>query len=305
MRIRAAQALAVIAQHDYALIKDRVLEPWSASNRRIQHQAAAWLLEAMVLEGTVAEKVKDLLRRWSRSGDELKRAVAVRAYGTAVARSEPLDAIRGVRFSAADPLLGALPELALREMYLLGLTREVMTELPLWMRGFPADAGAGRPDPGAGLPGTARDERLAGPYDLLWRLAHAPDEVGVGMPEVAALWHLACQHEPPAAPPGRCSASGRRAAATIPGCAAPSPGWPTSSRRRPTPTNSAPGSASTAAGGPRISTRRRRSDLSTPNAGGWEKPAPPEGAFSARLVAQVVRRLIGFLRRSRAAACPR
>lgn len=195
VRIRAVQALAVIAQYDYALIKDRVLEVWSSSNRRIQHQAAAWLLEAMVLEGTVAEKVKLLLRRWSRSGDELKRAVAVRAYGTAVARSEPLDAIRGVRFSAADPWLHALPELALREMYMLGLTREVMTELPLWMRGFPLmRERAGRSLVRISQIRRIRDDESRGPYDLLWRLANAPDEVGVDSTEVVALWHLACQH---------------------------------------------------------------------------------------------------------------
>jgi hypothetical protein len=196
VRIRAVQALAVIAQHDYALIKDRVLEVWSTSRRPIEHQAAAWLLEAMVLEGTVAEKVRDLLRRWSRSGDERKRAVAVRAYGTAVARHEPSDAVRGVRFSAADPWLGALPELALREMYMLGLTREVTAELPLWMRGFPLmRERSGRALVRISRVRRIRDGESPGPYDLLWRLACAPDEVGIGMPEVAALWHMACRHE--------------------------------------------------------------------------------------------------------------
>ncbi len=195
VRIRAVQALAVIGQHDYPLIKGRVLEVWSSSNRRIQHQAAAWLLEAMVLEGTVAEKVKLLLRRWSRSGDVLKRAVAVRAYGTAVARSESLDAIRGVRFSAADPRLDALPELALREMYMLGLTREVMTELPLWMRGFPLMRDrAGRALVRISRVRRVRDGEAREPYDLLWRLGNTPDELGVDMAEVVSLWHLACQH---------------------------------------------------------------------------------------------------------------
>jgi hypothetical protein len=194
VRVRASQALAVIARHDYALIKERVLEPWSTSFRPIEHQAAAWLLEAMVLGDTVAEKVQDLLRRWSRSGDRRKRALAVRAYGTAVALSEPVDAIRGVRFSAVDPWLGALPELAMCEMYRLGLTREVMTELLLWMRGFPAM----RERSGRVLVRVSRvrtDSGSPAPYDLLWRLAHAPDEVGIGMPDVAALWHVACRDE--------------------------------------------------------------------------------------------------------------
>jgi len=194
VRIRASQALAVIARHDYALIKQRVLEPWSMSYRPTDHQAAAWLLEAMIQGDTMTSKVQELLRRWSRSGERRKRALAVRAYGTAVALGEPVDAIRGVRFSAGDPFLGAQPELAMYEMYRLGLTREVMTELVFWMRGFPAM----RERSGRVLVRVSQVRREGDsptPYDLLWRLAHAPDEVGIGMPAVAALWHMACRHE--------------------------------------------------------------------------------------------------------------
>lgn len=195
VRIRASQALAVIARHDYALIKEQVLEPWSTSFRAIDHQAAAWLLEAMVQGGTAAGKVQELLRRWSRSGDRRKRALAVRAYGTAVALGEPDDAIRGVRFSAVDPFLGAQPELAMYEMYRLGLTREVMNELLLWMRGFPAmRERSGRVL--VRISRVLRDGASPTPcYDLLWRLAHAPDEVGIGVPTISALWHMACRHE--------------------------------------------------------------------------------------------------------------
>jgi hypothetical protein len=194
VRIRASQALAVIARHDYTLIKQRVLEPWSQSFRPIDHQAAAWVLEAMVRGDTMTGKVHELLRRWSRSGDRRKRALAVRAYGTAVALGEPLDAIRGVRVSAVDPFLGALPELAMYEMYRLGLAREVMSELLFWMRGFPAM----RERSGRVLVRISqirRDGDAPAAYDLLWRLAHTPDEVDIGMPAVATLWHMACRHD--------------------------------------------------------------------------------------------------------------
>jgi hypothetical protein len=195
VRIRASQALAVIARHDYALVRQRVLEPWSTSYRAIDHQAAAWLLEAMARGDTIAAtKVHELLRRWSRSGDRRKRALAVRAYGTAIARGEPLDAIRGIRFSAVDPFLGAQPELAMYEMYRLGLTRDVMTELLFWTRGFPAM----RERSGRVLIRVSRVRRegaRSAPFDLLWRLAHAPDDVGIGLSAVAALWHMACRHE--------------------------------------------------------------------------------------------------------------
>jgi len=196
VRIRAVQALAVIAKYDYALVKARVLEVWSISDRPVEHQAAAWLLEAMVLEGTVAEKVKKLLRRWSRSGEVRKRMVALRAYGTQVAKEMPDDAILGVRWSATDPWLSVLPELALYEMYVLGLTKQVTTELQLWMRGFPVM----RARVGRLLVRISRVQRVAdgatkGPYDLLWLLAFKPDELGIDLPGIAALWHMACLHE--------------------------------------------------------------------------------------------------------------
>ena len=100
----------------------------------------------------------------------------------------------GVRFSAVDPFLGAQPELAMYEMYRLDLAREVMAELLFWMRGFPAM----RERSGRVLVRVSRVRRgddSSAPYDLLWRLAHTPDEVGIDMPAVAALWHMACRHE--------------------------------------------------------------------------------------------------------------
>ena len=197
VRIRAVQALAYIAAHDYSLIKQRVLDEWSANGSRlIERLAASWLLEAMVLDGAAASKVTDLLRHWSRS-DPGKRAVAVRAYGTAIASKVPEDAIQGVRISAVVPVgLGSLPEAALCEMYQLGLTREVTEELAQWRQGFPAM----RERAGKALVRISQFRRIAegesdGPYDLLWLLAHAPDKVGASMTELAEVWLLACSHE--------------------------------------------------------------------------------------------------------------
>jgi hypothetical protein len=203
VRIRATQALAFIARHDYPQIRDRVLYPWSDSGRPIQHQAAAWLLEAATLDGAVVDRVQALLWRWSRSGDREKRAIAVRAYGTAAAKPSPEEAIRGVRFSAADTSFGALPELALREMYVLGLHQEVLKELTFWTRAFPpmreragrvliriarvtrtSDNGQDDSDNGTG--------RKAVCFDLLWRMANEPDKTGIDLLALASLWRLAC-----------------------------------------------------------------------------------------------------------------
>lgn len=197
VRIRAVQALAFLAAHDYALVKERVLDAWSSrGSRPVEHLAAAWLLEALVLDGALTDKVRDLLRRWSRSSDRSKRAVAVRAYGTAIAREMPKDAIAGIRISAVLSGLGSLPELALYEMYLLRQTREVTEELTVWMQSLPEM----RERAGRVLVRISRLRRIAegesdGAYDLLWLLAHTPDELGASLAQTAGLWQLACTHE--------------------------------------------------------------------------------------------------------------
>jgi hypothetical protein len=195
VRVRAVQALAYIAAHDYPLVKQRVLDVWSRKGgRNVERLAAAWLLEAMVLDGAAADEVKKLLRQWSRS-EPGKRAVAVRAYGTEIATSMRDDAIQGVRISAVLPG-GTLPEAALCEMYRLGLTKEVIGELPKWRQGLPAM----RNRAGKALVRIAELRRITegepdGPFDLLWRLAYEPDQVGAPIAELAELWMLACSDE--------------------------------------------------------------------------------------------------------------
>jgi hypothetical protein len=197
VRIRAVQALAYIAAHDYPLIKQRVLDVWSSKgSRHVEHLAASWLLEAIVLDGVAADKVTELLLLWSRK-DILKRTVAVRAYGTAIASRVPKEAIQGVRISAVLPVgLGSLPEAALCEMYRLGLTREVTEELTQWRLGFPVM----RARAALALVRISQFRRIAegesdGPYSLLWLLAHDPDKVGASMTELAEVWLLACSDE--------------------------------------------------------------------------------------------------------------
>lgn len=214
VRIRAVQALAYIAAHDYGLIRQRVLNEWSAKDsRRVEHLVAAWLLEAMVLDGTSPDDVADLVRRWSRSPEPAKREVAVFAYGTVIAFKATQDATMGIRLSAALGDLGDLPDRMLCEMYALrlqgevardlglaadgsaelSLTRQATEELAAWRQGYPATRlRAGRTlvriaqvrRPGAG--------DADGPYDLLWLMAHDPNRVGASLRQLAELWLLAC-----------------------------------------------------------------------------------------------------------------
>ena len=132
VRLRAAQALGYIALRDYAHIKNNVLNPWSESERAIEHQAAAWRPQAAVLadrpDGPMRERVGKLLEDWSRRRPWQKRAIAVRAYGTSIGTGTGEAA--GGRPSR-DPLLGGRPRLRVATR-----TRPDRT-----VRGWPASAG--------------------------------------------------------------------------------------------------------------------------------------------------------------------
>jgi hypothetical protein len=217
VRARAAQSLAFISAHDFRSIRAVVLRPWSSDQSRpVEHQAASWLLEAAATadttNGQVSRQVQDLLRRWSRSGDVYKQAIAVRTYGTTVGMLDPDVAIQGIRISAADPFIRALPELALGELYLCAadpsfrvlperqldegdadrLRKAVLRELLFWTHAFPAM----RERVGSALVRVSW-VRQAGSeqrsYDLLWRMASRPRTAGIDLADLAELWMIACQ----------------------------------------------------------------------------------------------------------------
>ena len=200
VRLRAAQALGYIALRDYAHIKNNVLNPWSESERAIEHQAAAWLLEAAVLadrpDGPMRERVGKLLEDWSRRRPWQKRAIAVRAYGTSIGTGtgEAAEAARaGIRFSAADPDFGLLPELALTELYAGGQHQLVMRELELWSNASPVIRE--RVGPALVLISLVRQNEQSESYDLLWRTAHQPTSAGVELDTLGRLWKSACVQE--------------------------------------------------------------------------------------------------------------
>lgn len=197
VRVRAAQALGYIAIRDYAYIKGNVLNPWSDSDRAIEHQAAAWLLEAAVVadrpDGPMKKRVERLLEDWSRRRQWQKRAIAVRAYGTRIGTGAPQAARAGIRFSAADPDFGLLPELALTELYAGGQYRLAMRELDLWSNASPViRERVGR---ALVLVSLVRQDEQPGRYDLLWRTAHQPASAGVDLDTLGRLWKIACVQE--------------------------------------------------------------------------------------------------------------
>jgi hypothetical protein len=201
IRVRAAQALAYIAVRDYRHVKANVLDRWSESDRLIEHQAAAWLLEAAVAAdvpgGRMKARADALLRRWSRLMDERpKRAIAVRAYG--IGAGDPEAALSGIRISAADPYFGTLPELALSQLYADGRHRIVMRELVFWTRAYPVMRE--RVGPALVRISWILHADQPGCYDLLWRMAHEPASADLELDALGRLWKIACEQEESSGP---------------------------------------------------------------------------------------------------------
>ncbi|MGH3244542.1 MAG: hypothetical protein ACRDNL_29520 [Spirillospora sp.] len=141
-RVRAVQALALIAAKDYGQIRDKVLRDWSKSGRNWHHECAAWLLEAMILFGRpelrrVAEKE---LRSLARSLRKSERAVALRTYGTRITDEERLGrALEDVHGSIGvlRGRFGTLIAQCLRDLYELGHREPVLDSLVKRVRMLP------------------------------------------------------------------------------------------------------------------------------------------------------------------------
>ncbi|GAA3133278.1 hypothetical protein [Streptosporangium carneum] len=199
VQVRYAQSLAVIAADDFDVIREQVIEPWGKSENPDVHRAAAWLLEALVIswqEGRAHEnrvkQVRALLRRWARSTELGKQAVAIRSYGTHIATAFPEEAIRGVRIGAADPRqnFASLVERALTEMYLQGLHGKVLEEITNWTVLAPMRRRAARTWVRLARLRATPAERTSAVFDIQWRQAHEPGLLDAEM--LALLWAMAC-----------------------------------------------------------------------------------------------------------------
>lgn len=142
-RVRAVQALAVIAAQDYTQIRAKVLRNWSKSVKNRHHECAAWLLEAMILFGVPAlQRVAEReLRSLSRSLRKSERAVALRAYGTRITNNEArLDAALEAVRESVGVLRGRYGQLipqCLRDLYELGHRKPVLIFMVKLFRQLP------------------------------------------------------------------------------------------------------------------------------------------------------------------------
>ena len=198
-RVRAVQALALIAARDYEQVRDKVLRQWSKQARNRPQECAAWLLEAMIRFGDDAlrRKAERELRRLSRSRRKSERAVALRAYGTRITDERRLDeALDAVQMAVwqLKGRYGRLVAQTLRDLYWLGHRERVLKSLADQVRQHthpPVRLNAAR--------AVVRIARLpAGRGHDLLRFLHTLPHVGplaeLTLPDVADLWWYACDH---------------------------------------------------------------------------------------------------------------
>ncbi|WUH98627.1 hypothetical protein OHR68_34765 [Spirillospora sp. NBC_00431] len=199
-RVRAVQALALIAAKDYGQIRDKVLRDWSKSGKNWHHECAAWLLEAMILFGSqeLRRAAEKELRSLARSLRKSERAVALRAYGTRITDVERLDrALEDVHGSIGvlRGRFGTLIAQCLRDLYELGHREPVLDSLVKrvrWLPIPPVQEQAART-----VVRIARLRSGGGDHDLL-RFAHTlphgtgDEDEGLTLAGIAELWWYAC-----------------------------------------------------------------------------------------------------------------
>jgi len=134
---RGALAIGRLAAFDYPQIYRDVLEPWSKQDRKGLHQAAAWVLETLYLDGRHRHRVYELLRVWTRGRRWQQRAIAVRAYGTRIGEDHPGEALRDIGDAALLDVAGShsyrrFVDNALIELYDRDLRGQVLATLYRW-----------------------------------------------------------------------------------------------------------------------------------------------------------------------------
>ncbi|MFI7627777.1 hypothetical protein [Microbispora rosea] len=80
-RMKAAEAIGLLATYDFLAVRDRFLEEWRDSDKFERRELAAWALASAARDPQVEPRVLECLRRWARNGRRAQ-SVVIRAYGS-------------------------------------------------------------------------------------------------------------------------------------------------------------------------------------------------------------------------------
>ena len=134
VRERAAAAVGYLASHGFGYVLDLIIEPW-AMRGRTTREAAALALGALARHERFTDQVLDLLSRWARGPDGVRRETAAIAYGWSIGRREPAIALRELRALARrDAVLLPTVAEALYELVRRWRDREVLEALGQWTK---------------------------------------------------------------------------------------------------------------------------------------------------------------------------
>ncbi|MEU1722141.1 hypothetical protein [Nonomuraea sp. NPDC005692] len=95
-RIKVGHAVGKLATFDFALVDKRFLQVWSRSRRMRDHQLAALALEAAAEDPSMTRRVHLHLRSMIQ-GNDVTKAIAIRAYASSVGLSAPDQALAAFR----------------------------------------------------------------------------------------------------------------------------------------------------------------------------------------------------------------
>ncbi|MEV4455162.1 hypothetical protein [Microbispora sp. NPDC049633] len=80
-RMKAAEAIGLLATYDFLSVRNRFLEVWRDSDRIERRELAAWALASAARDPQVQPRVFECLRQWAHSGRRAQ-SVVIRTYGS-------------------------------------------------------------------------------------------------------------------------------------------------------------------------------------------------------------------------------
>ncbi|MEU6537951.1 hypothetical protein [Streptomyces sp. NPDC047000] len=136
VRVRVAQLVGLLMEHDFDFIYRECVGPWARSDSGVRRQCAALALEMAAAQGgtATADRVAARVQDWARSPGAALQDSAARSYGTSLG-------LRDVPATLAElGRLGRKPELVTSSsiafstawLFLAGRVEEVMAELGHW-----------------------------------------------------------------------------------------------------------------------------------------------------------------------------
>ncbi|MEN3534305.1 hypothetical protein AAH991_04250 [Microbispora sp. ZYX-F-249] len=122
IRMKAAEAIGLLATYDFIVVGDRFLEEWRDSDKVQRRELAAWTLASAARDPQVEPRVLECLRRWAHNGRKAQ-SVVIRAYGSWLGArhvEKALSVLGGIAKTSGHVLAGSVAR-AVSQIHQLGV----------------------------------------------------------------------------------------------------------------------------------------------------------------------------------------